>query len=56
MDFAAKNNKSYKDTADLTKRKTNFKKSKWKVESLNSTGGYAAFDINFTSDLDDAEY
>ena len=56
MDFAAKHNKSYKDTTELTKRKANFKTSKWKVESLNSTGGYAAFDINFTSDLDDAEY
>ena len=56
MDFAAKNNKSYKDASQMSKRKANFKGSKWKVSNLNSTGGFAVFDVNYTADLDDTEY
>ena len=56
MDFASKNNKSYKNSNEFEKRKNNFKNAGKKVKDLNNAGGRANFDVNFTADLDDVEY
>ena len=56
FNFVAKNNKSYKHFSEMTKRKANWKKSKWSVEAMNSVKSQAVFDINNTADLDDDEY
>ena len=56
FNFVAKNNKSYKKFSEMTKRKANWKKSKWNVEAMNSAKSLAVFDINNTADLDDDEY
>jgi len=36
LNFVAKNNKSYKHFSEMTKRKANWKKSKWIVDAMNS--------------------
>jgi hypothetical protein len=56
MSFVAKNNKSYKNSNEMTVHKANWKKSKWNIAAMNSNGSLAVFDINFTADLDDDEY
>ena len=56
MKFVAKNNKSYKSKKELGRRKNNWKTSKNKVANLNASNPNATFALNFTADLDPAEY
>jgi len=61
MTFAAKNNKTYTSAKEFGRRKDNYVASSKKVDGLNATNGKdkknkATFTLNFTADLDDAEY
>ena len=56
MDFVAKNNKSYKYSAEMDVRKANWKKAKWDISAMNNNKSSAVFAINFTADLNDEEY
>jgi len=51
--FAAKFNKSYMNTEDYNKSKSNWKAQVESVAALNALKTKAKFAVNFTSDLDD---
>ena len=56
VQFAAKFNKNYRSQTEMNRRKSNWKASSWEVAALNSSGDTATYEVNFTGDLDTAEY
>ena len=56
LEFAARHNKSYVNQADYNQRKSNWNGARFVISSLNSSGGLAYFEVNYTADFSDAEY